>query len=166
VTTDRETALENTLRLYHNALLNISRQRDCDYCDMPREQRPTPCPCPTCEAKAVLEQAVGWRYIGAHFDRVVNGFNPRETRMHLAWKQEADDRVLGLLLNPEPPTVSSFNRGHYVIPTVRDWYVATTVVQWLATNVGMGVLEAAGFKYQHWDEDRKTLEEKRKEQTP
>jgi len=36
---------------------------------------------------------------------------------------------------------------------LRDWYVATSVIQWLATNVGMTVLEAAGFKYQQWTQD-------------
>jgi hypothetical protein len=39
------------------------------------------------------------------------------------------------------------------IPSARDWYVATSVIQWLATNVGMTVLEAAGFKYQQWEQD-------------
>lgn len=38
-------------------------------------------------------------------------------------------------------------------PSARDWFVATSVVQWLATNVGMSVLEAAGFKYQQSDQD-------------
>ena len=38
-------------------------------------------------------------------------------------------------------------------PSARDWYVATSIIQWLATNVGMTVLEAAGFKYQQWDQD-------------
>jgi hypothetical protein len=27
------------------------------------------------------------------------------------------------------------------------------VIQWLATNVGMTVLEGAGFSYQQWEQD-------------
>lgn len=38
-------------------------------------------------------------------------------------------------------------------PSVRDWYVATSIIQWLATNCGMSVLEAAGFKYD-WEKRR------------
>lgn len=39
-------------------------------------------------------------------------------------------------------------------PSARDWYVATSVIQWLATTVGMTVLEGAGFKYAQWEQDQ------------
>lgn len=83
--------------------------------------------------------------------------------MLAAWKHLMNDHRLGQLLD-DSPIMAGGAPHSFPLPTPRDWYVATTVVQWLATNVGMGVLEAAGFKYQHWDEDSKMLEEKRKEQ--
>lgn len=44
--------------------------------------------------------------------------------------------------------------------TRRDWYVATSIVQWLATNIGSTIVEAAGYKYMKHHEDRVCREEK------
>ena len=55
-----------------------------------------------------------------------------------AWRAQVDDRLLAMILDQEGYT-----------PSPRDWFVATSVVQWLATNVGMNVIERAGFVYKH-----------------
>lgn len=133
--------LEHKVRLLDNALWHIARRRDCDYLDCPKE-RPTPCDCPVCTAKSALAAANDWRYIGAMHERVTNGFNPRETKINKAWKELVDDFKLAAVLDEK------------TVPSARDWYVATSVVRWLVTNVGMTVLEAAGFKYEQWDQDR------------
>jgi hypothetical protein len=68
--------------------------------------------------------------------------------MHAAWKKLATssgggpDQLLSNILREEKT------------PSARDWYVATSVIQWLATNVGMTVRVAAGFSYQQWEQDR------------
>jgi hypothetical protein len=78
--------------------------------------------------------------------------------MHAAWEKLAGgspDHLLSNILREEKT------------PSARDWYVATSVIQWLATNVGMTVLEAAGFSYQQWEQDRADGElfRRRQEQT-
>jgi hypothetical protein len=50
------------------------------------------------------------------------------------------------------------------VPSARDWYVATSVIQWLATNVGMTVLEAAGFKYAQEEQDAAVQTFKRRQE--
>jgi hypothetical protein len=150
---DRTTGLEHTVRLLDNALWRIAHGRDCEYWGGDVSRQPTPCDCQVCEAKAALEVTKNWRYIGSHYARVTNGFNPREAKIHAAWKKLMNDRTLGQLLYDGPYAGGS--PAQFVpCPTARDWYVATSVVQWLATNVGMTVLEAAGFKYDQWDQDR------------
>lgn len=49
-------------------------------------------------------------------------------------------------------------REHRCDVTRRDWYVAVSVIQWLATNIGSTVLEGAGYKYTKLDEDRELRE--------
>ena len=65
--------------------------------------------------------------------------------MHAACDERPSDRT-------GPQLLAQILKDDH-IPSARDWYVATSVIQWLATNVGMTVLEAAGFKYQQWDQD-------------
>jgi hypothetical protein len=131
---------EQGLRVLDNALWRIAHRGDCEYYD--EKSRPKPCDCPRCVAIAALEAAKNWRFHGSHYDRVGNGHFPRETKMQAAWMKLANDHLLQkAILNDDRA------------PSARDWYVATSVIQWLATNVGMTVLEAAGFKYQQWEQD-------------
>jgi hypothetical protein len=136
---------EQGLRILDNALWRIARRSDCEYYDDEKD-RPKPCDCPRCVAIAALEAAKNWRFHGAHYSRTQSGNWPREAKMHAAWMKllttrENPDRLLSQVLNQEH------------LPSARDLYVATSVVQWLATNVGMTVLVAAGFKYQQWEQD-------------
>ena len=129
--------------------------------------------CKPCRAEAALAAIPAWRYDGAagsparrfegamHY-RTSNGWNPREAKIHAAWKKHmelyGDDRTLGLILSDRSPGPLE---GPCDWPTPRDWYVATSIVQWLATNCGSSILEAAGWKYTKWDEDRALLDERR-----
>ena len=133
------------LRILDNALWRIAHRGECEYYD--EASRPKPCDCPRCVAIAALESAKNWRFHGAMYDRTQGGSWPREAKMHAAWMKlatagrEDPDHLLSQILKDDRS------------PSARDWYVATSVIQWLATNVGMTVLEAAGFKYQQWDQD-------------
>jgi hypothetical protein len=147
---ERNEYLEQTIVALDMALYRIANGRDCDYFDT--RDRPSPCNCPVCVARSTLERVKDWRYLGAHQDRVTSGHNPRETKIHAAWKELLDDRKLAMILDQE------------IVPSARDWYVATSVVRWLATNVGMTVLEAAGFKYQQWEQDTANRELMRRRQ--
>jgi len=136
------------LRILDNALWRIAHRGDCEYYD-DAKSRPKPCDCPRCVAIAALEAAKNWRFHGSHYDRIGSGHFPRETKMQAAWmklangNQNGPDHLLSKAILNDDST-----------PSARDWYVATSVIQWLATSVGMTVLEAAGFKYQQWDQDR------------
>jgi len=158
----RAMALEHNVRVLENALYRIAHNRDCDYVDCPND-KPNPCPCAVCEAKAAIESMIEWRYRGALHYRVVNGFNPRETKIMAAWRNAVDDFSLGKITY-EGPWRNGQPADTAPTPSVRDWFVASSVVQWLATNVGMAVLEAAGFKYSGWDEDRESIDQKRQRQ--
>lgn len=139
---------EQGLRILDNALWRIAHRGDCEYYDVNDASRPRPCDCPRCVAHAALEAAKNWRFHGALHERTQYGYWPRETKMHAAWMRlatagrEDPDHLLSQILKDEKT------------PSARDWYVATSVIQWLATNVGMTVLEAAGFKYQQHEQDR------------
>lgn len=138
---------EQSLRILEAALWHIARGSDCEHSDS-GEERPSPCDCAPCAARAALQEARGWRFYGALWERTQSGHWPREVKMHAAWKKLAGssgggpDHLLSNILREEKT------------PSARDWYVATSVIQWLATNVGMTVLEAAGFSYQQWEQDR------------
>ena len=138
---------EQGLRILDNALWRIAHRGDCEYYDDTSSQ-PKPCDCSRCVARAALEAAKNWRFHGAHHERIEKDHWPREKKMHAAWMKLANgnqggpDRLLEkAILNDDSA------------PSARDWYVATSVIQWLATNVGMTVLEGAGFKYQQWEQD-------------
>jgi len=132
-------AMRNALRsiLFHNG--------ECYRQDEP--DNPAPCECPICIAKAALENEEDWRFMGWKPERRAS--MPRELAMVEAWKHyfkrsagKADgtcapmDGLLAQILGVEVESV-----------TERDWYVATTVVQWLATNVGQCVLMDAGYEH-------------------
>jgi len=137
---------EQGLRILDNALWRIGRRGDCDYYD-DEKNRPKPCDCANCIAIAALEAAKNWRFHGAHYERTQKDHWPREAKMHAAWMKLATS-------NRDPDDLLSKILKDDHIPSARDWYVATSVIQWLATNVGMTVLEGAGFKYQQWEQDR------------
>lgn len=144
----RGTDQEQGLRILDNALWRIAHRGDCEYEEVDDKSRPSPCECPRCLAIAALKAAKSWRFHGALWERTQSGNWPRETKMHAAWMKLAG-RTGG-----SPDHLLASILGEDKTPSARDWYVATSVIQWLATNVGMTVLEAAGFSYQQWDQDR------------
>lgn len=155
------------LAMLTETLRHIANHGDCHYLD--ESDRPNPCNCPPCAAKAALELAGEWRYRGARHQRATNGFNPREGAIVQAWTKHVDDRLLAQVLDPGTPDDAqrAFVRHETLQPpTARDWYVATSVVQWLATNVGQAILHDAGWEYTRYDEDRKALDARRAAQTP
>lgn len=120
---------------------------DCSRIDEPREEGSL-CECPTCIAKAALENEEDWRFQGWSPERRFS--MPRELAIVEAWKHYFKrsggkatggsapmDAMLAQILGVDTDSVSE-----------RDWYVATTVVQWLATNVGQCVLFDAGYKHE------------------
>jgi len=142
-----ETDQEQGLRILDNALWRIAHERgECYYADHSEKDKPKPCDCPRCVALAALETSKTWRFHGAMYDRTKSGAWPRESKMHAAWMKLAT-------CNRDPDLLLSQILKEDQAPSARDWYVATSVIQWLATNVGMTVLEAAGFKYSQWEQD-------------
>jgi hypothetical protein len=107
------------------------------------------CHCPVCEATWALGKVGSWRYEAAFSTRLTDGLHPREARIIAAWRAYMAD-------NPDHRLSQVLHdRDNHV--TRRDWYVATSVVQWLATNIGMLIVEAAGFKYTRFEEDRELV---------
>jgi hypothetical protein len=144
---DVSTDQEQGLRILDNALWRIARRGECDYHDCDEKSQPKPCDCPRCVAIAALEASKNWRFHSALWDRTRSGHWPREAKMHAAWMKLATS-------SRDPDQLLSQILGEDHAPSARDWHVATSVIQWLATNVGMTVLEAAGFSYQQWEQDR------------
>jgi hypothetical protein len=138
--------LELAIQSMRHALRDIANYGDC----LHSEHHGDPgCTCPVCVAKKALatEDAIDWRFV-SHMD-YRRATMPRERDMVEAWK--AYLKRAGTGPDSRPDLVLSQIIGD--APSVRDWYVATSVLQWLATNCGMSVLEAAGFKYD-WDRGR------------
>lgn len=104
----------------------------CDYCTVNRLLKPEP--------------YFEWRYRGYMHARIEH--NPRERRIIHAFAERVKDEEFQLIMGTGNPV------------NARDWLVASTIVQWLATNVGMGVLEQAGFEYKRFEEDRKLIRDK------
>ena len=139
-------AMRNALRsiIFHNG--------ECCRYDEPRGVDGL-CDCPVCIAKAALANEEDWRFMGWSPERRFS--MPRELAIVEAWKHyfkrsggKANgttapmDAMLAQILGLDADSVSE-----------RDWYVATTVVQWLATNVGQCVLMDAGYEYQQPKKD-------------
>ncbi len=128
-----------------NALRSIIfSDGECTRADEPREPG-RPCECATCIAKAALENEEDWRFLGWNPERRFS--MPRELAIVEAWKHYFKhgggkatggsapmDKMLADILGIDADSIDA-----------RDWYVATTVVQWLATNVGQCVLDDAGY---------------------
>jgi hypothetical protein len=132
--------LELAIQSMRHALRDIANYGEC----LHSEHHGDPgCTCPVCVAKKALaiDREIEWRFV-SHLD-YRRATMPRERDIVEAWKAYLKtprpirpDLVMSQIIGDEP--------------SVRDWYVATSVIQWLATNCGMSVLEAAGFKYD-WD---------------
>ncbi len=136
--------VELALESMRNALHAIASD-DCLYDEFGESK--SDCRCPVCVAKRALAtaDAIDWRFV-SHMDYRRQTM-PRERDIVEAWKAYLKrqstpgrcDVVMSQIIGDEP--------------SVRDWYVATSVIQWLATNCGMSVLEAAGFSY-NWERKR------------
>ena len=138
-----------------NALRSIlAYSGECSRYDEP--DRDEPCDCPHCVARAALEGEEDWRFMGYKPERRQS--MPRELAMHAAWKHYFM-RSAGAANNTVAPLdkllAQILGEGDRDTITDRDWYVATTVVQWLATNVGQNILFDAGYKYEPSKEDGK-----------
>lgn len=130
-------------------LAYIARRHDCWRYD---EGYDAACECPSCLAKRTLSEDTEWRYLGSLPGRITDGRHPRETAMHAAWRKALDSRDpdarLREIMHDETPV------------TPRDWYVASSIVRWLATNVGSCVLRDAGWVEREWTErDRQRVVE-------
>lgn len=148
---DRDRDLDASYSVMHQTLESIARRGDCDYADVPEQERPRPCPCSPCTAKDALHLVGNWRYMGARHGRIAT--MPRERKIVEAWRQDVGDKRLGQILC-DRAAENAHEETPWDPPSPRDWYVATSVIQWLATNVGMEVLRKAGFEYKKYDEDR------------
>lgn len=136
--------LELAIMSMRHALKAVANYGDClnseDYAGK------DDCTCPVCVAKKALrvENAIEWRFVG-HMD-YRRATMLRERDIVEAWKTYLKRQQAG------PDVTLSHILGD--MPSVRDWYIATSVIQWLATNCGMSILEQAGFKYD-WERSRK-----------
>lgn len=142
--TERNEQLERQFGAMRDALEYIATRYDCDYADTPKE-RPTPCNCSRCTARRALDTEVEWRFVGSHPARR-NGASPtalRECAIVEAFKNymlsQGGPRTADLRL----AQILGDGTGNI---TPRDWFVATTIIQWLVTNVGSCLLEAAGYQ--------------------
>lgn len=140
-------AMRERIERLESGLEHIAKDGECSQYHDPEHDGPERhCSCDVCIARrALLHEGseYDWRYRGVMHHRIQ--FMPREARMLRAWSDQVGDERLATIL---------FGGDRMTFPTARDWYVVTTVVQWLATNVGMGVLEAAGFHYKRWNDDK------------
>jgi hypothetical protein len=155
---DRQDSYHRSFVAMRNALRSIIfHNGECYRQDEPNNTEP--CECPICIASAALAGEEDWRFMGYKPERRQS--MPRELAMHAAWKRyftrsagAADgttapmDKLLAQILGND----DRYDRDSI---TDRDWYVATTVVQWLATNVGQSILFDAGYKYEPPKEDAK-----------
>jgi len=124
--------LEDTAGVMASALQHIACREDCFYADWPDDpDRPKPCDCAPCVAKRALRTVGKWRFRCSREYRMET--NLRERALVEAWEKDANDhRLAGILGQDEPPSI-------------RDWYVATSIIRWLGTNVGSCILTEAGW---------------------
>jgi hypothetical protein len=146
MSSNRQESYHRSFVAMRNALRSIIfNNGECYRADEP--DNPSPCECPICLAKAALAGEEDWRFTGYRPERKLS--MPRELAMHAAWKHyflrsagsangttAPMDKLLAQILGSDD--------GDTI--TERDWYVATTVVQWLATTVGQCVLLDAGYR--------------------
>lgn len=142
------TPYERPLQMLTNALREIAGS-DCWGPTGDERDATEGCDCVPCTARRALIDASDWRFYTTYKQQVRLRFNARERKIREAWKKYLESAGGG-----GPDYRFAQILWEDTTPSVRDWYVAGCVVQWLATNVGMGVLDEAGFKYGGWDEDR------------
>lgn len=135
---ERSATLDRHLTVLTVALKAIANYGDCIHFDHPDDGEP-PCTCPVCVAKAALECESGWRYMGHRYERVTN--MPREAAIVDAWRRYFSGIGSGTPDHKLEQIIGSK-------PSERDWFIASTIVQWLATNVGQCTLSDAGYHYQ------------------
>ncbi len=147
---DRGESLNRSLIALRSALRSILfNYGDCARVLDEPDDLGTPCECPACVARAALEGEEDWRFEGYSPTRRETG--PREAAMNAAWRhyfKRAAGRANGTSA-PVDAILAQILFGEGSGPddvTERDWYVATTIVQWLATNVGECVLLGAGYR--------------------
>lgn len=141
---DRDEQIQIEIATLRAALKEIASDSDCSYMD--EKERPDPCDCPACTAKRALKGYAGhWRFVGNHPNRIPH--NPRERLLVEEWRSymteygpEADDK---------------FRQIVGLAPTPRDWFVATTIIQWLATNVGSSLITQAAAALRREQEEGK-----------
>lgn len=151
---DRNQDIENRLADALLALRHIKNWGTCEYINEPEKDRPVPCACPHCTAtRAVDPEASAWRFQGAAPDRLETMTREadimRAFRKCMCAQNDPDMKLAGILREIEGEGLSRYPR---TIPSPRDWFVASSVVQWLATNVGSAVLSDAGFT---WNDPRR-----------
>lgn len=134
---DHVKRLETALYGFRDALKNIANYGGCMHSeDGAARTADARCTCPICVAKRAItpEACADWRF-SSHLE-YRRSTHPREYAMIEAWKAylgRNPDNTMQQIIGEEPSD--------------RDWYVATSVIQWLATNCGMSVLDKAGFSY-------------------
>lgn len=134
---ERDAQVDRQLSAMTNALRVIASYGDCLHEDHPDPNEPL-CSCPVCVAKRALNADSDWRFRGAHEYRLLR--NPRELMIIEAWKRYM--RGGDSTATPD----AKLQRLLDLDPTPRDWYVASTIVQWMGTNVGGALVEEAGFR--------------------
>jgi hypothetical protein len=167
---ERMAMLENAVAVLDDFVRESAR------CDCYSECEDTDCPkCTACRAREIVEAISAWRFggstevpsrrfVGSMHYRTENGWNPREAKIHRAWAKymgrwgATPDHLLGQILTDRSPGQPDGIRDW---PTARDWFVATSVVQWLVTNCGSSILEQAGWRYTQWKEDEAQIREQR-----
>lgn len=135
---ERDSAIERALGSMHDALRVIANYGDCLHQDHP-DPNAIVCQCPVCIAKRAVNTETDWRYMSNNEHRLP--YNKREHAIVEAWRRY----MKGIGSGTPDHKLSQILHG--LEPTERDWLVATTVIQWLATNVGSTILEEAGFRY-------------------
>jgi hypothetical protein len=135
---EREQTITRRLAAADMALRIIANYGDCMHEMHPDEDEPV-CMCPVCVAKRTLETETEWRYMGNHESR--RNFNPREAAIADSWRRYFKG------VGGPPPDKKLANILGVDDVTPRDWLVATTLVQWMTTNVGSALLYEAGYRY-------------------
>lgn len=135
---EREESINRKMSAMAQALRTIAGYGDCMHRDHPAEDEP-PCGCPVCIAKNALAIEADWRFISNHENRQAH--NPREAAIMAAWR-----RYMRGLGSGTPDFKLAQILGFESV-TVRDWLVASTLIQWMTTNVGSALLTETGYHY-------------------
>jgi hypothetical protein len=135
---EREQMIDRRIANSDMALRIIASYGDCLHQDHQDPDEPI-CQCPVCVAKRALESETEWRFIGNTESR--RAFNPREAAIADAWRRY----MKGIGTGTADHKLANILRFESVTP--RDWLVATTLIQWIVTNVGSSLLHEAGYRY-------------------